>query len=137
MSPKNKNKLRIIRNKLDKLDDSMLLLIKKRTNLVTEVLKLKEFKYQIVDKERIKKILIRVKKKSLEHKIDPKITNKIWINMIKSYIEFENRNFKKNSYLLCGGSFFSTNISCLRVEGLYFLTLSFTFAFSPPDGFFT
>ncbi len=95
MSPKNKNKLRIIRNKLDKLDDSMLLLIKKRTNLVTEVLKLKEFKYQIVDKERIKKILIRVKKKSLEHKIDPKITNKIWINMIKSYIEFENRNFKK------------------------------------------
>ena len=95
MSPKNKNKLRIIRNKLDKLDDSMLLLIKKRTILVTEVLKLKEFKYQIVDKERIKKILIRVKKKSLEHKIDPKITNKIWINMIKSYIEFENRNFKK------------------------------------------
>ena len=95
MSPKNKNKLRIIRNKLDKLDDSMLLLIKKRTILVTEVLKLKEFKYQIVDKERIKKILIRVKKKSLEHKIDPKITNKIWLNMIKSYIEFENRNFKK------------------------------------------
>ena len=95
MSPKNKNKLRIIRNKLDKLDDSMLLLIKKRTFLVTEVLKLKEFKYQIVDKERIKKILIRVKKKSLEHKIDPKITNKIWLNMIKSYIEFENRNFKK------------------------------------------
>ena len=95
MSPKNKNKLRIIRNKLDKLDDSMLLLIKKRTNLVTEVLKLKEFKYQIVDKERIKKILIRVKKKSLEHKIDPKITNKIWINMIKSYMEFKNKNFKK------------------------------------------
>ena len=27
-------------------------------------------------------------------KIDPKITERIWINMIRSYIDFERRNFK-------------------------------------------
>ena len=44
MSPKNKKKLEIIRSKLDKLDNRLLSLIKYRTNLVKEVLKLKEFK---------------------------------------------------------------------------------------------
>ena len=43
MSPKNKKKLEIIRSKLDKLDSSLLSLIKYRTGLVKEVLKLKEF----------------------------------------------------------------------------------------------
>ena len=50
MSPKNKKKLEIIRSKLDKLDNKLLSLIKFRTNLVKEVLKLKEFKKEIVDK---------------------------------------------------------------------------------------
>ena len=50
MSPKNKKKLEIIRSKLDKLDNRLLSLIKYRTNLVKEVLKLKEFKKEIVDK---------------------------------------------------------------------------------------
>jgi hypothetical protein len=49
MSPKNKKKLNIIRVKLDKLDNKLLSLIKNRTGLVKEVLKLKEFKKEIVD----------------------------------------------------------------------------------------
>ena len=28
-------------------------------------------------------------------KLDPKITNKIWKNMIYAYIDYERRNFKK------------------------------------------
>ena len=44
MSPLKKKKLEIIRKKLDKLDDSLIKIIKKRTNLVKEVLKLKEKK---------------------------------------------------------------------------------------------
>ena len=35
------------------------------------------------------------RKKSLASKIDPKITNRIWKNMIWSYIDYEKRNFKK------------------------------------------
>ena len=95
MSPKNKKKLEIIRSKLDKLDNKLLLLIKYRTNLVKEVLKLKEFKKEIVDRKRINFILKKIKIKSKKLKIDPKITNRIWKNMILSYIDFEKRNFKK------------------------------------------
>ena len=70
MSPKNKKKLEKIRKKLDKLDDDFLHLIKIRTNLVNQVLKLKEFKGEIVDIKRIKKILFNIKKKSIQKKID-------------------------------------------------------------------
>ena len=95
MSPKNKKKLEIIRSKLDKLDNKLLSLIKYRTNLVKEVLKLKEFKKEIVDKKRINFILKKIKAKSLYQGIDPRITNRIWKNMIWSYIDYERRNFKK------------------------------------------
>ena len=95
MSPEKQKKLNILRKHLDRLDDSFIKLIKKRSNLVNEVLKLKDYKNQIVDKKRIKIILNRIKRKSIENNIDPKITNRIWKNMIWSYIDYEKRNFKK------------------------------------------
>ena len=95
MSPIKKKKLIKLRKRLDLLDNSFIKLIKKRTNLVDEVLKLKDYKNQIIDKKRIKIILSKIKKKSLRNNIDPKITNKIWKNMIWSYIDYEKRNFKK------------------------------------------
>ena len=95
MSPNNKKKLDLIRVKLDKLDNKLLSLIKYRTKLVEEVLKLKEFKKEIVDKKRINFILKKIRAKSLKQGIDPKITNRIWKNMIWSYIDYERRNFKK------------------------------------------
>ena len=88
-------KLKLIRQKIDKLDDKLLNLIKIRTNLVTGVLKQKRYKNQIIDKARMKEILTSIKKKSISRKIDPKITKKIWKNMIRAYIDFEKRNFKK------------------------------------------
>tara|TARA_Y100001958_G_C20869754_1_gene304527 strand:- start:305 stop:595 length:291 start_codon:yes stop_codon:yes gene_type:complete len=94
MSPFKKNKLNKIRIQLDKLDNSLIKLIKKRTNLVKKVLALKEKKSQIVDQKRIRNILNRIKKKSIKNKIDPKITKRIWKNMIFAYIDFERRNFK-------------------------------------------
>ncbi len=95
MSPINKKKLNKLRKSLDKLDNSLIKLIKKRTSIVKQILKLKKSKSQIVDKKRIKFILNQVKKKSIKNKIDPKITNRIWKNMILSYIDYERRNFKK------------------------------------------
>ena len=95
MSPLKRKKLRKIRLELDKLDNSLIKVIKKRTNLVKKVLALKDKKNQIVDKKRIKTILVSIKKKSIKNNIDPKITNRIWKTMIWSYIEFERRNFKK------------------------------------------
>ena len=88
-------KLKLIRQKIDKLDDKLLNLIKIRTNLVIGVLKQKRYKNQIIDKARIKEVLTLIKKKSISRKIDPKITKKIWKNIIRAYIDFEKRNFKK------------------------------------------
>tara|TARA_Y100000287_G_C14012981_1_gene253066 strand:+ start:268 stop:558 length:291 start_codon:yes stop_codon:yes gene_type:complete len=95
MSPSNKIKLNKIRNKLDALDNSLIKIIKKRTNLVKKVLSLKESKNEIVDHKRINKILNKIKKKSIKNNIDPKITKRIWFNMIYAYIDYEKRNFKK------------------------------------------
>ena len=95
MSPINKKKLNLLRVKLDKLDNDLLKLIKKRTGLVNEVLKVKIHKKEIIDQKRINSILKKIKKKSIQLNIDPKITNRIWKNMIWSFIDYEKRNFKK------------------------------------------
>ncbi len=84
-----------IRKKLDKLDDKFLLLIKKRTHLVNQVLLTKKFKSQIIDKKRIRKILSNIRIKSKKRKLDTKITNEIWKAMIRAYIKYEFRNFKR------------------------------------------
>ena len=90
----NKNILKI-RKKLDQLDNYFLNLIKKRTLLVDKVLKNKKYKKDIVDKKRIKIILKNINKKSRHKNIDTKITESIWKSMIKAYIDYEFRNFKK------------------------------------------
>jgi len=95
MSPKNRKKLEKIRKKIDRLDNKFLHLIKIRTDLVNKVVKLKEFKGEIVDTKRIKKILFNIRRKSLKKKIDSAVTNKIWKNMILTYINYQRKNFKK------------------------------------------
>ncbi len=95
MSPTNKKKLNQIRIKLDRLDNDLLKLIKKRSLLVNEVLKIKIHKKEIIDQKRINFILKKIKKKSIQTNIDPKITNRIWKNMIWSFIDYEKRNFRK------------------------------------------
>ena len=95
MSPENRKKLNTLRKRLDILDNKLLSLISIRSNIVKDVLKLKNHKSEIVDKKRIAKILNNIKKKSLKKKIDPKITNRIWKNMIFAYIDYERRTFKK------------------------------------------
>ena len=84
-----------IRVKLDKLDIQMLNIIKKRTILVNSILKNKKHKKDIIDKKRINIILKKIKKQSKQKKIDWKITNQIWINMINAFIKYEYRNFNK------------------------------------------
>jgi len=95
MSPLNKKKLNHLRIKLDKIDNSLLNLIKERSIVVNEVLKVKTHKKEIIDQKRITFILKKIKKKSIQLKIDSKVTNRIWKNMIWSFIDYEKRNFKK------------------------------------------
>ncbi len=95
MSPLNQKKLVKLRKELDKLDISLINIIKRRSIIVNDVLKLKDYKNQIIDKKRIKEILKQIKQKSIKKNIDPKITKRIWTNMIYAFIDFEKRNFKK------------------------------------------
>ena len=91
----NYTKIKKIRKNLDFIDNKLLDLIKKRALLVNQILKQKKYKNQIVDKKRINQILKNIKSKSIKKKIDPKISNKIWKSMIKTFIDYEYRNFKK------------------------------------------
>ena len=95
MSPKNKIKLKLLRNQLDKVDNELLKVVKKRTEIVKKVLLLKSSKKEIIDKKRISVVLKKIRNQSLKKNIDPKITHRIWKNMIWSYIDFEKRKFKK------------------------------------------
>ena len=88
-------KILIIRKKLDKLDNLLLDIIKKRSLLVDKIVRNKKYKKDVVDKKRIAKILKNIKKKSKQKKIDPMITRKIWKSMIKAFIDYEYRYFSK------------------------------------------
>ena len=90
-----KKKLKKARDRIDTLDSRIFELIKQRTNVVKEMLKLKENKNQIVDQKRIKGILRKIKKKSIKNNIDPKITARIWRSMIWSYVDYQKRKFRK------------------------------------------
>ena len=95
MSPNNKKKLLNLRKKLDKVDDRLLSILKIRSNYVKEVLSLKEFKKEIIDRKRIKLILRNIQRKSIKKGIDTKISYRVWKNMIYAFIDYEFRNFKK------------------------------------------
>ena len=91
----NKKKLKIARKKIDKLDNQIFNLIKRRTRIVQHMMEIKNLKKQIIDHKRIKEILKKVRKKSIKNGIDIKITNRIWKSMIWSFVDFQKRNFKK------------------------------------------
>ena len=90
----NKNIIKI-RKDLDKLDNKFLAILKKRTKLVDLVLKNKKYKKDIIDKKRINIIIKNITKKSKKMNIDPKITKSIWTSMIRAFIDYEFRNFRK------------------------------------------
>ena len=90
----NNKRLKIARKKIDKIDNRIFFLIKKRTQIVRHMLSLKKFKKQIIDHRRINEIIRNIRKKSIKNKIDPKITTKIWKSMIWSYVAYQRRNFK-------------------------------------------
>ena len=90
-----KNKLKSARKKIDQLDQRILNLLKKRTQIIRYMLSLKKFRNEIVDKKRNSEILKRIRSKSIKDGIDPKITKRIWQSMIWSYVDFQRRNFKK------------------------------------------
>ena len=91
----NKRKLALARKKIDKIDNQIFNLIKRRTKMVQVMMNIKSLKKHIVDHKRINEILKKIRKKSISNSVDPKITKKIWKSIIWSYVDFQKRNFKK------------------------------------------
>ena len=91
----NKKKLILARKRIDRLDNKIFNLIKKRTKIVHYMMNIKNLKKQIVDRKRINEIFKKIKKKSIKNNIDPRITSQIWKSMIWAYVKYQRRNFKK------------------------------------------
>ena len=87
--------LKKVRSEIDKLDDKLLPLMVKRSQLVENALELKKLKSQIRDPKRIKVILDKIEKNSEKYDVNKKLLRKIWKSMIECYIDYENRIFKK------------------------------------------
>ena len=90
-----RKKLIKARKNIDKVDNKIFNLLKKRTKIVDHMLSLKKQKSQIVDRKRINVILKNLKNRSIKDGIDPKITIRIWKSMIWSYVDYQRKNFKR------------------------------------------
>ena len=87
--------LKKVRSEIDKLDDKILPLMVKRSQLVENALELKKLKSQIRDPKRIKVILDKIEKNSEKYDVNKKLLRQIWKSMIECYIDYENKIFKK------------------------------------------
>ena len=87
--------LRKVRSEIDKLDDKILPLMVKRSQLVENALELKKLKSQIRDPKRIKVILDKIEKNSERYDVNKKLLRQIWKSMIECYIDYENKIFKR------------------------------------------
>ena len=86
--------LKKVRSEIDKLDDKILPLMIKRSQLVENALELKKLKSQIRDPKRIKIILDKIEKNSEKYDVNKKLLRSIWKSMIECYIDYENKKFK-------------------------------------------
>tara|TARA_B100000614_G_C14481451_1_gene466869 strand:- start:773 stop:1060 length:288 start_codon:yes stop_codon:yes gene_type:complete len=91
----NSEEMKLIRKKIDQVDDKLLPLMVKRSKLVEKALSLKKRKTEIVDKKRIDEISKKIVKKSIELGGNSKLLKSIWLSIIKNFIDYENREFKK------------------------------------------
>tara|TARA_B100000401_G_scaffold437463_1_gene383119 strand:+ start:1078 stop:1374 length:297 start_codon:yes stop_codon:yes gene_type:complete len=84
-----------IRKKIDKVDSKLLPLMVKRSFLVNKALELKTRKSEIIDVKRINEIRKKVAIQSKRLGANPKLISNIWMSIIKNFIDFEKKNFKK------------------------------------------
>ena len=91
----NSKEMKLIRMRIDKIDDKLLPLMVKRSKLVEKALNLKKKQTEIVDKKRINDISKKIAKKSKELGGNSKLLKSIWLSIIQNFIDYENQEFKK------------------------------------------
>ena len=91
----NSREMKLLRKKIDQVDDKLLPLMVRRSKLVEKALQLKKRQTEIVDKKRIDEISKKIVKKSKELGGNSKLLKSIWISIIQNFIDYENKEFKK------------------------------------------
>ena len=91
----NSKEMKLIRKKIDQIDDKLLPLMVKRSKLVEKALSLKKRQNEIVDKKRINEISKKIVKKSKELGGDSRLLKSIWLSIIQNFIDYENKEFTK------------------------------------------
>jgi len=91
----NSREMKLIRKKIDQVDDKLLPLMVRRSKLVEKALSLKKRQTEIVDKKRINEISKKIVKKSSELGGNSKLLKTIWLSIIQNFIDYENQEFKK------------------------------------------
>ena len=91
----NSREMKLLRKKIDQVDDKLLPLMIRRSKLVEKALQLKKRQTEIVDKKRIDEISKKIVKKSKELGGNSKLLKSIWISIIQNFIDYENKEFKK------------------------------------------
>ena len=87
--------MREIRKRIDKIDSKILPLMVKRALQVNKALNLKTKKSEIVDVKRINQIKKKVSTQAKKLGANPKLISNIWVSIIRNFIDFEKKNFKK------------------------------------------
>ena len=91
----NSKEMKLIRQKIDQVDDKLLPLMVKRSKLVEKALSLKKRQTEIVDKKRIDEISKNIAKKTSKLGGNSKLLKSIWLSIIQNFIDYENQEFKK------------------------------------------
>ncbi len=91
----NSEEMKLIRKKIDQVDDKLLPLMVKRSKLVEKALSLKKRQTEIVDKKRINEISKKIVTKTSKLGGNSKLLKTIWLSIIQNFIEYENQEFKK------------------------------------------
>ena len=91
----NSKEMKIIRKKIDQIDDKLLPLMVRRSKLVQKALNLKKKRTEIIDKKRIDEISKKISDKTEELGGNSKLLKTIWLSIIKSFIDYEKKEFKK------------------------------------------
>ena len=91
----NSAKMREIRKRIDEVDSKILPLMVKRSKLVSKALDIKTKKSEIVDLKRINQSKKKIAAQAKRLGASPKLISNIWVSIIKNFIDFEKKNFKK------------------------------------------
>ena len=91
----NTPQMKLIRNKIDLIDNKLLPLMVKRSQLVEKALELKLKRSEIVDQRRIREITKKISQKTKKLGGNPKLLSNIWLSIIDNFIKFEKSKFKE------------------------------------------